>query len=98
MSRELPKVFVNNIGKINNNEEVFYSYNDIKEEDNNINYFDIQKRIDNIFKSNDFVYKKKVHIKTKYSDKDYIIISKSYDYLLTIDGEKIFIDNIIDIY
>ena len=58
----------------------------------------MQKKIDSIFRSNDFIYKKKIHIKTKYSDKDYIIISKSINYLLTIDGEKIYIDNIIDIY
>ena len=57
----------------------------------------MQSKIDNIFRSNDFIYKKKLHIKTKYSDSDYVIVSKSYDYLLTIDGERIYIDNIIEI-
>ena len=100
MKKELPKIFVNKIGKINNNKEVYYSYNDIKEETpkKEINIYEIQKKIDSLFRSDDFIYKKKFHIKTKYSDTDYIIISKSVDYLLTIDGEKIFIDNIIDIY
>ena len=46
---------------------------------------------------NDFVYKKKFHIKTKYEEKEYIIISKSYDYLLDINGSRIYIDNILDI-
>ena len=97
MSKELPKIYVNNIGKINNNKEVYYSYKDNNTEEV-ISVYNIRKKIDNIFNSNDFVYKKKCHIKTKYSDKDYIIISKSIDYLLTIEGERIYIDNIIDIY
>ena len=98
MNKELPKIFVNKIGKINNNNEVYYSYKKDNEDVINVNVLDIQKKIDSIFNSNDFVYKKKVHIKTKYSDMDYIVISKNIDYLLTIDGEKIFIANIIDIY
>ena len=98
MSKELPKVFVNKIGKINNNKEVFYSYKDIEEESSIVNKYEIQKKIDTIFRSNDFVYKKKVHIKTKYSDKEYVIISRGNDYLLTIDSERIYIDNIIEIY
>ena len=100
MKKELPKVYVNKINKINNNQEVFYSYkdNNIKEETNIIvNSYDIQSKIDELFRSNDFVYKKTFHIKTKYGEKDYIIISKSIDYLLTIDGEKIYINNILEI-
>ena len=98
MSKKIPKIFINKIGKINNNKEVFYSYkeNDYKGEIIP-NEFDMQKRINELFKSNDFIYKKKFHIKTKYGEDDYIIISKSIDYLLTISGEKIYINNILDI-
>ncbi len=101
--KEIPKVYVNKINKINNNKEVFYSYkdndddNELKEKDIVIDRYEIQKKIDALFRSSDFIYKKKFHIKTKYSDKDYVIISKSYDYLLTIDGERIYIDNIVEI-
>ena len=98
MNKELPKIFVNKIGKINNNKEVYYSFKKDKDIEESISVLDIQKKIDSIFNSNDFVYKKKVHIKTKYSDMDYVVISKNIDYLLTIDGEKIYIANIIDIY
>ena len=28
MKKEIPKIYVNNISKINNNKEVFYSYKD----------------------------------------------------------------------
>ena len=97
MKKDVPKVFVNKINKINNNEEVFYSYKDEYQEEEKVDEYDIQEKIDKLFRSNDFIYKKKFHIKTKYGEKDYTIISKSYDYLLTIDGEKIYISNIIDI-
>ena len=103
MRKEIPKIFINKIDKINrinNNKEVYYSYKDNKEEIpiREINSYDMQNKIDSLFRSSDFIYKKKFHIKTKYGEDDYEIISKSYDYLLTIDGEKIYIDNIIDIY
>ena len=102
MKKEIPKIFVNKIDKINNNKEVYYSFKDNNELENikekEINEYDIQNKIDELFRSNDFIYKKKIHIKTKYGEGDYIIISKSYDYLLTITGERIYINNIIDIY
>ena len=99
MNKKIPKIFINKINKIYNNKEVYYSYKDNNEEEIiSVNEFDIQKKINNLFRSNDFIYKKKFHIKTKYDEKDYIIISKSYDYLLTLDGERIYIDNILDIY
>lgn len=102
MRKEIPKIFVNKINKINNNKEVFYSYKDNDNEIENkeeviIDKFDIQKKIDSLFRSSDFIYKKKFHIKTKYGENDYEIISKSYDYLLTINGERIYIENILDI-
>lgn len=92
--KKIPEIYVNNINKINNNKEVFYSYKKIRVEAEKIN---IRDKINKLFKSNDFVYKKKFHIKTKYEEKDYIIISKSYDYLLDINGSRIYIDNILDI-
>ena len=98
MNKGIPKIFVNKINKIYNNDEVYYSYKDNNiDEDIIIDPYDMRSKIDDLFRSNDFIYKKKFHIKTKYDDKDYVIISKSYDYLLTINGEKIYIDNIIDI-
>ena len=98
--KEIPKIYVNKIDKINNNKEVYYSYKDNTEHTDDIiipDKYDLQKKIDALFRSSDFIYKKKFHIKTKYGENDYFIISKSYDYLLTIDGERIYIDNIIEI-
>ena len=100
MKKELPKVYVNKIDKINNNQEVYYSYKDnnaYEEKEIIVNPYDIQSKIEELFRRNDFVYKKKLHIKTKYGENDYIVISKSIDYLLTINGEKIYINNILEI-
>ena len=101
--KKLPEIFVNNINKkISHNDEVYYSYKDNNSNDEIItkkySLNEIQNIINDLFKSNDFIYKKKFHIKTTNMEGDFIIISKSYDYLLTIDGNKIFIKDILEIY
>ena len=99
--KKIPEILVNKINKkIDNNKEVFYSYKDtdeIIEEPKRLDEYTLQRKINELFRSNDFIYKKKFHIKTINEEKDYIIISKSYDYLLTIDGTKIMIKDIIEI-
>ena len=99
--KKIPEIYVNKINKkIDNNKEVFYSYKDndeIIEETKPLDEYTLQRKINELFRSNDFIYKKKFHIKTINEEKDYIIISKSYDYLLTIDGTKIMIKDIIEI-
>jgi hypothetical protein len=100
--KKLPEIFVNNINKkISHNDEVYYSYKDNNTNDEIIkkkySLNEMQNIINDLFKSNDFIYKKKFYIKTTNMEGDFIIISKSYDYLLTIDGERIYIDNILEI-
>lgn len=98
--KKIPEIYVNKINKkIDNNKEVFYSYKEenLKEEPKRLDEYTLQRKINELFKSNDFIYKKKFHIKTTNEEKDYTIISKSYDYLLSIDGTKIFIKDIIEI-
>ena len=98
--KKVPEIFVNKINKnISNNKEVYYSYNDknVYEEETIPNEYDLQQKINKLFKSNDFIYKKKFKIKTKDYEKEYTIISKSYEYLLCIDGTKIYIKDIVDI-
>lgn len=99
--KKIPDIYVNKINKkIDNNKEVFYSYKDndeIIEETKSLDEYTLQRKINELFRANDFIYKKKFHIKTINEEKDYIIISKSYDYLLTIDGTKIMIKDIIEI-
>ena len=100
MNNKIPKIYVNKIDKnIDNNKKVYYSIYDKEKTITKeiINPKQMQNYINDLFKSIDFVYKKKFLIKTKDSEKEYIIISKSMDYLLTINGDKIYIKDIIDI-
>ena len=78
-----------NLTTTNRQEEI------IKEK--SLSEYEMQQKINELFRSNDFIYKKKFIIKTKEEEKEYTIISKSYDYLLTIDGKRIMIKDIINI-
>lgn len=98
MNERIPKIYVNDIKKINNNKKVYYSYYDNDEYiEPSINKIDINKKINELFKAKDFIYKKEVHIKTKDYDKLFIIISKNNEYLLTLDGIRIYYEDIVDI-
>lgn len=103
MSKKIPKVFVNKIDKrINNNKEVFYSYIDknqkpdiIKEE--KIEKDSIMDKINSLFASLNFVYKLDVVITTKDGILNESIIAMTGNNLLTIEGKKINVEDIIDI-
>jgi hypothetical protein len=94
MNDEIPKIFINNKKKIDNNKVVFYSSKDNNVDKININ---VNNKLNEILNANNFIYKKKIRIKTYKNEDDYIIISKNNNYLLTIDGKRIYIDDIIDI-
>lgn len=99
MNNKIPKIYVNKSKKPNNNKIVFYSYKEpyIIEENDNMSKDEILNILNNIFKSNDFVYKKKIFIKTKYDSGYYNIISKNIDYVLTLDNKRIYINDIVKI-
>ena len=58
MKRDIPKIYVNNIGRIYNNEEVYYSYKDNNSDVCISSPYDMRNKIDEIFRANDFIYKK----------------------------------------
>lgn len=103
MNKKLPNVFANkNTGIIKNNKEMFYS----KEEnfqtgDNlsnpNIRLIMIRKKINDLFNSDSFVYKARAIVTTGEGDKEYTLIAKNNDSLLTIDNKRIPINEILDI-
>ena len=98
MNEKIPKIYVNDIRNINNNRKVYYSYYDtLPVEEVKVNKVDVHNKINELFKSKDFIYKKVFHIKTNEYDKNFTIISKNSEYLLTIDGTRIYIEDIIDI-
>ena len=91
--KELPKVFVNPLEKeVKNNKEMYYSKL-IRSSPKR----SILQEIDRVFHSKDFVYKKKVEITTHDGILVEEIIGKTRDYLLTYDGKKIYIADILDI-
>ena len=102
MNKKLPNIFVNkNTGIVKNNEEFYYGKDNINNEtkiiDNNMKDILIRKKIDDIFNSSSFIYKAKVIRTTKDNDKEYTLIGRDKNKLLTIDNETILISDVLDI-
>ncbi len=102
MEKKLPSVFVNsNANNINgNNKKVYYSFYDDRKSIINKKYnsIDIRKKINEVFSKSDFNYKVKALITYKDGEEmEEVIVSKNYNYLLNIEGKRIFIDDIVDI-
>lgn len=89
-------LFVNKFDKeFRNNEKVYYSKgNNIEKNPSKI---DVKKEINDIFKSNDFVYKADVVITLKDKKIKTTIIARNNSSLITMDNEIIKISDIIDI-
>lgn len=94
----LPKVFINKIDKsIKNNKESYYYKGDepIIIDDADVN---VKETINEIFNSDSFVYKVKVDIKFKNGkSKVYEIVAMKNNELISIDGDKIKVDDIVNI-
>ena len=102
MNKKLPNIFVNkNTGIVKNNEEFYYGKDNINNEtkiiDNNMKDILIRKKIDDIFNSSSFIYKARVIITTKDNYKEYTLIGRDKNKLLTIDNETILISDVLDI-
>ena len=104
MNKKLPNVFANkNTGIVNNNKEMYYSGEEINKRnlesdtDKSIKCIIIRKKINDLFNSENFVYKVNVVITTMDGDKECTLIAKNNDSLLTINNESISINEIIDI-
>jgi hypothetical protein len=93
MEKKLPSIYSNKIDKqINNNEKVHYTTNSYKEEK-----IDINKKINKIFNSPNYVYKMDVIIKIDNKEKEYRVIGKNQKNLITYNNELIPIEKIEDI-
>ena len=94
----LQKVFINKIDKnIKNNKESYYYKGDepIIIDNADIN---VKETINEIFNSDSFVYKVKVDIKFKNGkSKVYEIVAMKNNELISIDGDKIKVDDIVNI-
>ena len=93
MKKELPKVYANPIEKpLNNNKDFFYSGNN---QDRSYDREDVVRKINEIFASKSHVYKSKVKINTLNDSFDTVIVGKSGNSLLTLDGKRVNINEII---
>ena len=94
----LTKFFINKIDKSikNNKESYYYKGNEpIIIDDADIN---VKETINEIFNSDSFVYKTKVTIKFKNGkSKVYEIVAMKNNELISIDGDKIKVDDIVNI-
>ena len=89
---KLPHVYANtNLNSIKNNETIYYN------KDKNTKVVNVNNKINELFRSSKYVYKIDVRITTKDKIEVYKVIGKVNDYLITINNDKILIDDIIDI-
>ncbi len=95
MEKDLPKVYVNPINKvINNNLDVYYNDRTTKKVTDTI---DIPRKINEIFASTHHVYKSNVRITLANDTIETTIIGKSGNNLLSLNGDKININDIQNI-
>ena len=94
--KELPKVFANKISdNINNTQEIFYGSD--RGTVNKPSKDTIIKKINNIFASTNHVYKSRVRITLNNGLVEKTIVGKNNTHLITINGELIKINDILDI-
>lgn len=94
MMKKIPKVYVNPINKdIDNEQKYFRSGNINSNYSKGISLYDIDK----VLNSNKHIYRSKVRLNINNNYVEKIIVSRSNNYLITIDNEKIPISNIFSI-
>ena len=100
MNKELPKMYHNSINKPINSIQKVYSTINNKENRDEIKYpnISIDKKINDIFNSSDYVYKADVTIVTDTEILHKRVIARNNNNLITIDNEYIPINIIRDIY
>lgn len=101
MNKSLPSLYRNKINKSLNIQKVYSSIKDSSDDNNSSLMYpsiSIDKKINNIFNSNDYVYKADVNIVTDSGILYKRIIARNNNNLITIDNEYIPINIIRDIY
>lgn len=93
---KIPRVYVNPLeDNISNNRS--FSYNKIEEMPFERNKEEVLKKINNIFNDSNKIYRVHVNVRFKDYDKDYILIGKTSNNLITVNDTLIKIDDIYDI-
>mgnify|MGYP004569360967 CR=1 FL=1 len=104
LDKKLPEVFANKFeNKIGNNEEVFYSKDAERSDNQEYNentkkaLKNVNQKIKDIFNSPNYVYKADVILTLKDTTLNKRIIGRNSTHLITIDNELIPISDIVDI-
>lgn len=95
--KKLPKLYTNTFSEKIDNSIEFTKVKERKIEEDKLNKYDINKKIDMIFKSKNYIYKVDVLIKFKDKEINATLIGKTNDSLITIDNKLIKISDINDI-
>ncbi len=96
--RKLPNIYKNDLTrKSDNNEELYYSYENIEKKEEIKEEKNILQKINSIFTSSNYIYKADVEIKLKDKTINKRVIGKNKTHLITIDNELIPILDILDI-
>lgn len=96
--KKLPDLYTNTFNKkIDNSLEYITIPNKIIENKTTLSKYALNKKIENIFKSKNYIYKIKVEITQKDKITIETIIGKTKNNLITIDNKLISINDILDI-
>lgn len=94
--KKLPNLFTNTFNKKIDNSQEYTTIKD-REINTNLSKYDLNKKINQIFKSNNYIYKINVEIYLNNETLKKTIIGKNSYNLITIDNELIPINDIKDI-
>lgn len=104
MKDKFPEIFKNKVDKIKSKvQKEFYYHNNESENNNQVREVKIDKtvllkKIESIFSRPDYVYQADITILYKNGENmNKKVVGIKDNYLLTIDGERIYIDDIYDI-
>lgn len=96
--KKLPELYTNTFDKkIDNSLEYITIPNETIENNTDLSKYALNKKIENIFKSKNYIYKIKVEISYQNETTTETIIGKTKNNLITIDNKLININDVLDI-
>lgn len=96
--KKLPELYTNTFNKkIDNSLEYISIPKETIENNTDLSKYSLNKKIENIFKSKNYIYKIKVEISYQNETTTETIIGKTKNNLITIDNKLININDILDI-
>lgn len=95
--KKLPNLYTNTFDKKIDNSIDFIKIKNENIETNDLSKYTLNKKIEQIFKSKNYIYKIKVDIHYKDKTITETIIGKTKNNLITIDNKLLNIDDILDI-